>query len=51
MISRDRAFNPKPVKEDQFYESDAELQEADSDVIREFGHDAMNSEEEYGNEH
>lgn len=47
MISRDRTFNPKPLKEDQFYESDAELQEADSDVIREFGHDAMPREDEY----
>lgn len=36
MISRDGVFNPKPLKDDQFYESDAELQEADSDVIREF---------------
>ena len=30
-----------------FYADDAELQEADQDTLREFGHDAMMDEEEY----
>jgi hypothetical protein len=33
--------------DDTFWHDDAELQEADSDTLREFGHDAMTSEEEY----
>ncbi len=30
-----------------FYESDADLQEADSETLREFGHDAMPREDDY----
>lgn len=30
-----------------FYADDAELQEADQDTLREFGHDAMAREDEY----
>ena len=33
-----------------FYADDAELQEADQDTLREFGHDAMMDEESYENE-
>ena len=36
---------------DTFYADDAELQEADQDTLREFGHDAMMDEESYENEH
>jgi hypothetical protein len=32
--------------DDTFWHDDAELQEADNDTLREFGHDAMTDEEE-----
>ena len=37
----------KRQEPDTFYADDAELQEADQDTLREFGHDAMMDEEEY----
>ena len=40
----------KRQEPDTFYADDAELQEADQDTLREFGHDAMAREDEYADE-
>ena len=43
LIEQKRSREPDPT----FYADDAELQEADQDTLREFGHDAMAREDEY----
>jgi len=45
LIEQKRSREP-----DTFYADDAELQEADQDTLREFGHDAMTREDEYADE-